>query len=71
MPSPFQCPRHAVPLVARVLVINRKRTGNTRLDSGPGSFYQRNVRYFACPVAGCDFKRPNKWDKRKMYGKNS
>jgi len=61
MPSPYECPRHRVELVARVLTMK-----DCRAKLG-----YRRVRYFACPVAGCDFKRPNKWDKRKCYDKNS
>jgi len=56
--SPYQCPRHAVPLVARVLGYYNRRH----------KFVQ--VSYFVCPVAGCNFKKPDKWAKRKRYGKN-
>ena len=59
MPSPYQCPRHNVALVARVLDV--KRWG----------LVVNRVHYFACPVAGCNFKKPDKWAKRKRYGKET
>jgi len=54
-PTPYQCPRHEVALVARLLVwVDRRH-------------HRRSTRYFTCPVAGCDFKKPDKWANRKRY----
>jgi hypothetical protein len=62
MSSPYQCPRHNVALVARVLVVFCRRKACS---------FRRNVRYFACPAAGCEFKKPDKWAKRKRYDKEN
>lgn len=66
MSSPYQCPRHNVALVARVLVIYNKRFP----FCGPNGDGKKRIRYFACPVDGCDFKKPDKWAKRRRYGTN-
>jgi hypothetical protein len=61
MSSPFRCPRHNVALVARVLVSYKHN----------GTYQTVRTRYFACPVAECDFKRPDKWANRKRYAKET
>jgi hypothetical protein len=65
VPSPYQCPRHNVALVARVLIPFKPSTKKNPIPRWP----MKQVRYFACPVAGCDFKKPDKWAKRKRYDK--
>ena len=64
MSSPYQCPRHKVALVARVLVA--KRFFSTGVLAG--TFHAKRVHYFACPKPGCNFKKPDKWQNRKRYG---
>ena len=63
MASPYNCPRHAVPLVARVLVVTRVKRDGTRTV--------KRVKYFACPVHGCLSVKSDKWENRRMYDNKS
>lgn len=65
MSSPYQCPRHNVALVARVLVVRQV----IHFDGEDTPLGKTKTRYFACPVAGCNFKKPDKWQNRKRYDK--
>jgi hypothetical protein len=80
MSSPYQCPRHNVALVARVLVSTRTATiaeTKTIMSSTMTSdmksialsraLHKTKTNYFACPVAECNFKKPDKWKNRKRY----
>lgn len=58
--SPYKCPVHLVWLVRRVWP-EVKLMSVVRNKRNPDA-----VSYFACPVAGCDFKKPNKWQKRRI-----
>ena len=62
MTSPYECPRHRVALVARTMA---RATLTDLLKK------RDRVSYFACPVTGCDFVKPNKWKRRKMYERNA
>ena len=51
-PSKYECPRHRLPLVPRVLLT----TGMSRAFTNI-----RSLHYFGCTVEGCNFAKPNKW----------
>ena len=57
MSIPYECPRHRVELVARVLVSYKHN----------GTYQTVRTRYFACPVPGCTFVKPDKWQHRRRY----
>lgn len=69
MTSPYQCTRHciwwlqlSIPLVPRVLLVPIWH-GRTPILA------KKIVRYFACPVKNCTFKKPDKWQHRRRYEK--
>lgn len=58
--SPYDCSIHRVPLVLTVVELSpfgHRMTGITRVE------------FFKCPVDGCNYCKPNKWQKYPVAGR--